>query len=90
MVNKITKNEKRTLKKNKKMGDKRKRRSTSKGRTVKGGGDAVFDPNFGGSYYSLNTYKNDLFGMTESSTQHSGGGNNKRSRITRKRKQNKK
>jgi len=72
---------------NKRMMDKRKHRKhrrTSKGKSVKGGGDAVFDPNFGGSFYSLNDYTNQLFSV--SSTKQGGGGRG----STRKRKRNKK
>ena len=51
---------------------------------VKGGSDfgpASFKPEFGGAYYSLNDYKNDLFGMTESTTRHGGKkGSTKRKR----------
>ena len=47
----------------------------SKTKVKKGGnnfGDASFSNSFNGSYYSLNTYKNDLFGMTKSSNLHGG------------------
>ena len=62
---------------------KKQKSKTQSRKRVKGGvvpmvggtnfGEASFnDPTFGGAYYGLNTYQNDLFGATESSTQ-SGG-----------------
>jgi hypothetical protein len=57
---------------------KRKSIKSIKSSIVKGGSDfgpASFnDPNFGGAYYGLNDYHNDLFGMTQSSNLHGGVG----------------
>jgi hypothetical protein len=41
-------------------------------------GSASFNSNFGGTYYDLNTYNNDLFGMTQSSNLHGGKTRKKR------------
>ena len=58
---------------------------------VKGGSDfgpPSFNPEFGGAYYSLNDYKNDLFGMTESTTQHGGTRRNRKTDTKRKKRKN--
>lgn len=69
----------------------RKRNGKKLAKYVKGGSDfgpPSFKPEFGGAYYSLNDYKNDLFGMTESTTQHGGTRRNRKSGTKRKKRKN--
>ena len=68
----------------------KKRRSNKQRNLKKKGGNAEpsFQSGFGGAYYSLNQYENDLFGMTESSNLH-GGTKRKRGKMLRRTPRNK-